>query len=159
MKKILLLLIVSLIIGGCNYNQGIKTDLTKKITIRNKGLSYGDFFFTVDNNKISNNEVKMGSMVMLNVSGINGFKVINDKIKIGASLQLTTMDNTILYNEEDILKNKSEYHKEDGNIMYVSIRIDPPMEVGKEYRWYSRFWDKNQENCEIRVDATIKVKE
>lgn len=157
MKKILALIIISSIIAGCSFNQGVKTDLIKKITIRNKGLSYNDFYFTVDDTKISNNEVKFGSMVKLNVSGINGFKVINDKIKIGASIQITGPDNTVLINEEDLMLNNPEHNKDEGNILFVRMRIASPMEIGKEYKWYSKFWDKNQENYEIWTDATIKV--
>lgn len=159
MKKLLFSLVIIILIAGCNFNQGIETDFTKKITIRNKGLTYNDFYFTVDGTKIDNNEVKMGSFVKLNISGVKGFKTINDKIKFGASLQLIAPDNTILFNNDDLLSDGKEYNKEDGDILYVQIKIDSPMEIGKEYKINSKFWDKNQENYEIKAEATIKVVE
>lgn len=163
MKHYLGIFTLILILGltGCQYDfsKGVKKDFGTGITVNNDGLSYGDYYLSVNDVKLDNSEVNYGDKVYLVFSGVEGFSEVEGKVFPGAAMQVTDRDGKIVLQEKDLF---AAYDQEgvdpvSASDLSVSLLVGDPMIAGESYDWKVKFWDKKSPG-EINAELQVKVK-
>lgn len=113
-----------------------------------------------DDVEISKAEFKMGSKIVLFLTGAKGFTLENEVIFIGCSMKVEEVDTKqIILNEDDLFAN---YEKSGVSPELVkegvqnSLQVGKPMKIGGVYEWHSRVWDKKGKG-EILVNIKFTV--
>jgi len=151
-----LILISFTLMFSCKEN--IETGFS--YTHTEKGLSFTQCMAIQWNDTLNNNIVTLDSTVEMQFIGCSGFKIVEGKAFVGASLTLADSTGSILFQDEDIF------------LDYDSIGFDPtlvkerigifletshPMKKGGTYKWTNIIWDKKG-NGTIETQALITVK-
>lgn len=163
MKRLLFVLVTVLAFSlvGCemDYSKGINKDFKTGISVSNDGLTFEEYYLSVDGERLDNNKVQVGDKVYLNFAGVDGFAEVDGAVFPGVSMLVTDRDGNQVIQESDLF---AEYNAKgvdpaDAKDLSVSLMIGEPMIAGETYNWKVKFWDK-KETGEIRADLDIEVK-
>ncbi len=158
MKKVYFGLYVFIIalISACTV--GVNKDLLTGLSYSYKGLSVEDAYLTVDNKKLSSNELEYGKKAYIILSGVEGFETDNGRVRIGCNIQLADAAGNIVLSADDAYAAFDEegFDPEEVGMLNISLTIGTPIEAGNEYNWKAHFWDKNGEG-EIDTEINIKI--
>ncbi len=136
---------------------GVNKDLLTGLSYSYKGLSVEDAYLAVNNEKLKSNELKFGSQAYIFITGVEGYKTDDGRVRIGCSIELTDADGVVVLSTDDAFAAYDEegIDPEQAKVLNVSLTIGTPIEPGKEYNWKSHFWDKGGEGT---IDTGIKIK-
>ncbi len=163
MKKVIFIFsaVLALTLIGCeaDFSKGINKDYKTGISVTNDGLSFDEYYLSVNGERLENNEVKLGEKVYLNFTGVDGFEEVNGAVFPGAAMQVTDRDGNQVLQEVDLFAdyNTKGVDVADAENLSVSLIVGDPMVAGETYNWKVKFWDK-KEAGEIRADLDIEVK-
>lgn len=164
MKNIdtVLSIIVIAVLSSCSV--GVNKDLLTGLSYSYKGLSVEDAYLSVDNKKYTSNEIEYGKKVFVVLTGVQGYKLSNGKVKIGCRINVADSEGNVVLSNEDAFASLSEegYDPAEAEVLNASLTVGTPLEVGKEYDWEVLFWDKNGEgtiNTEIKVKIVSAIEE
>ena len=125
-----------------------------------KGLRFDNYYALIWKDTLRENIVTLDSTLELQIIGLTGFKLENEKAYVGASMSVKDSAGIILFQNDDIF------------LDYDTIGFDPqmvkdwvgiylvtshPMDKGCSYLWNVRIWDKKGDG-EIKAEAVIKMK-
>ena len=152
----LILFLIIVFIYGCNKN--IEPVLI--ITHSEKILSFSKCFVIQGNDTLTDNLIPLDSTAEMQFIGTTGFKLVDGKAFVGASMSVADSTGAILYRNDDLF------------LDYDTIGFDPelvkerigifletsyPMVKGGIYKWNAKIWDKKG-NGEINAELLIKIK-
>lgn len=145
----------AIIIGACTV--GVNKDLLTGLSYSYNGISVEDAYISVDNVKLSTNEVEFGKTLNITLTGVDGLEQVNGRVKLGCKIEVTDADGNILLSNEDLYASYDEegFDPERASVLYLTLTLGDPLEPGSEYNWKSHFWDKNGEGI---IDTEIDIK-
>lgn len=113
-----------------------------------------------DEIEITKPEFKMGSKVLLLLTGAKGFTLQNNVVFIGCSMKVEEADSKqIVLNEDDLFASYDSTGVSPDLVsegISNSLQVGKPMKIGGVYNWHSRVWDKKGKG-EILVDINFTV--
>ena len=158
MKNVCILLYVLIIalLSACSV--GVNKDLLTGLSYSYKGLSVEDVYLTMDNEKLSSNELEYGKTAYIILSGVEGFVPENGRVRIGCKIELTDAAGNIVLSADDAYAAYDEegFDPEEAGMLNISLTIGTPIEPGNEYNWKAHFWDKNDEGI-INTEIDVKI--
>ncbi len=145
MKNILVTLLPSvLLLSACHFSAGVKKDLVTGLTIKNNALSYEDYQLMKGGQKLTDNSIAYGEMLVLRFTGVKYFKEEGGKVFPG--MELTLKDNTgkVLLNYADMLKDVSAngVSATEAATMKADLTIGPPVKTDQTCQLELRIYDK-----------------
>jgi hypothetical protein len=157
MKKLnsVLYLFIIALIGACTV--GVNKDLLTGLSYSYNGISVEDAYLSVDNVKLSSNEIEFGKTLNITLTGVDGLEPVNGRVKIGCKIEVTDADGNIILANEDLyaVYDEEGFDPEEASVLNLTLTLGDPMEPGSEYNWKSHFWDKNGEGI---IDTEIDIK-
>lgn len=113
-----------------------------------------------DEIEITKPEFKMGSKILLFLTGAKGFTLQNEVVFIGCSMKVEDADTKqVVLNEDDLFASYEESGVSPELVaegISNSLQVGKPMKIGGVYNWHSRVWDKKGKG-EILVDINFTV--
>lgn len=144
------------VLFSCN-----KKDQTEfSFTHTEKGLSFTKCIAIQWKDTLKDNYIPLDSTVEMQYIGCSGFKLVDGKAFVGASMTLADSTGNILFQDDDLF------------LDYDSIGFDPnqvkervgiflvtshPMVKGGTYKWTTKIWDKKSDGT-IETNALITIK-
>lgn len=125
-----------------------------------KGLHFEEYYALVGNDTLKENIIPLDSTIELQIIGLTGFFLENEKAYVGTSMSVKDSTGAILFQHDDIF------------LDYDTIGFDPkmvkdwvgiylvtshPMVKGSSYTWNIRIWDKKGAG-EIKAETILKLK-
>lgn len=131
------------------------------ITFETNTLKATQAFLMLEDGSLLNDEntVSIGQIVKMRLLIEGGFKIVNDKVKLGASEKITTNSGELVLNEEDLFK----AYEADGIAPKDAEYITLMAEITKLDKLYDYFlisfrvWDK-QSNAEVKGSYKLYIK-
>jgi hypothetical protein len=123
------------------------------------GLSFNSSELLIGKNVLKKIEVPLDSVVEFQLKGLHGFKVINFKVFIGASIFVEDSTGLVLLHHEDVFSkdslgtDTSLVNKQLG----IYLETTQLMKKGFYYIWHIKIWDKKQVENYIQTSIKIKI--
>lgn len=142
---------------SCSFSKGVKKDLKTGLSYSYNGLKLGKFE-VLDSYQIplSSNKLPEGSVLYFIINDIGNYTITDGKVNIGCSLKVVDVDGNILFNVDDLYKDKENMDAVEARNLIVSVRLSNPITAGKEYNVQMHLYDKKNEkntiNAEIKID-------
>lgn len=152
---IFLFLTVILLIGCNNSNES-----SLNITHTEKGLSFKKVFVVLWNDTLKDNLITLDSTAEMQFIGTTGFKIINGKAFVGASMSVEDSLGAILFRNDDLFMDYDTIGFDSALVserIGIFIQTSHPMVKGGVYKWCSKIWDKKGSG-EINAELLIKMK-
>jgi hypothetical protein len=151
-----ILIITALCFSAC------KNDPKKEfiLTHSEKELSFTNFYIIQWKDTLNENVIALDSTAEMQFAGLTGFKIIDGKAFVGASMTVKDSTGAILFHNDDLF------------LDYDSIGFDPllvkervgifletshPMSKGSTYLWSTKIWDKKG-NGQLHAEAFVKIR-
>jgi hypothetical protein len=112
---------------------GIKK-ISKGITCQNAFIMMGA--------PLNSNQVKVGDELDFVVTGINGFSIQGDKVRIGASISVKDNGGDTILEYTDLFKSEDTYTPKEAETVRLNLKVGDPMAAGNAYTWSIKIWDK-----------------
>ncbi|MDP9229911.1 MAG: hypothetical protein M3O67_04455 [Bacteroidota bacterium] len=143
-----------ILLPGCEVKVNTKGDektnsasgkIRNDIDLHAKGLKVTQAFLLYEDGSLvpKDNAAGVNQKILLRLIIENGWKVVNNKVMVGASESIETDDGKVLLNEQDLFQNMPEgVNKEDAGAITISAVIT---RVDKLYDYFIvkfRLWDK-----------------
>ena len=159
MKKLIYFIIAISLIGcSTEKNKDEKAGATMDIT--SSGLDYASakLLLNDDSTAYESNSIKYAERLKLVLSGVKGFNSEGGRIFPGAHMVIIDEKGTIILEQTDLFSDYDSTGIEESKVdlLYVQMIALAPLEIGKEYSWETRFWDKRG-NGEIIAKIPVKV--
>ncbi len=137
---------------------GVKKDSLTGLSCSYKGLSLEDAYLTVDNEEIKTNEIEYGKKVSIVLTGVEGYDLDGGKVKLGCKIVVSDMEGNAVISADDVFAASHEGGLKPGEaeMLNASLTVGKPLEIDKQYKWETLFWDKNGKGT-INTEITLKV--
>jgi hypothetical protein len=158
-SRICVMTLFALALAACSVSIGSHKDLATGLTVSYSGLTVDESYLTVDKKKLSSNEVSLGSIVYLVLTGVGNFTETAGKVYPGASMNVTGSSGQVVIDEKDLFARYDTTGVEStgaGNLS-LNLTVAKPMSIGETYVWKARVWDKKGKG-EINAEMKVKVK-
>ncbi len=134
---------------------GVSKDLTSGLTYTYKGLGVEEVYLLKDEVEFDDAAFPFGSKVYMQFSEVSGFKARDGKVFPGMSIKITDKEGSVILDAADLLAEFEEagIDQEMAGELHGNITVGEPMEMGEEYTWTVKIWDKNGEGT---IDAVMK---
>jgi hypothetical protein len=155
--NLILFALAVFILGACNV--GVNKDLLSGLKISNTDLTYKEGYLSMDQAKLNTSEFPAGKVVYMFFDGIEGYKFVDDKAFLGASLIVTDESGNKIIEYADLFEtyNESGVSAEDSRTVSISLTIGAPLAPETKYTWKSTIWDKNGTGkIEAEVEFVVK---
>jgi len=155
---LLLLLVTSC--GGGGFSKGVKKDFTTGLTSSYNGLSVDDIYLADDKGKkMINNQIILGSELIVVASGVDNYKLLNGKAYPGCTIILTDKNSNEILNIPDAFSSLSSGVKaSEAAELKATLTTGDPMQVGETYQLYVHFFDKQNVTAGITSSVELLVK-
>lgn len=156
MKKYLVLVLAAslLAVFSCTKKSN------EPLTINSKEIKYNNVILKLNADTLKENIVELDKELLINISGITGFKELGGAVFIGCSFNVTDENGTQIMNYKDLYS----YYDINGispedikNKFSISVNIGKPMEMGKNYVLNAKIWDKKGSG-EFNLRYEFKIK-
>jgi hypothetical protein len=158
-KSICSLFIISLVITGCNFSKGIKTDLKTGLTYAYNGFrvegvkAYDTYLKPLKGNKLPET-----STLHLEIDNIKGPVETEGKIYPGCSLTVTDKEGNVLIDKDDLYKDtENGLSPEEFVKPIIKVVLANPIVAGKVYTVRARFYDKKKESSYLEVNMDVEL--
>jgi hypothetical protein len=142
MKFATLVVIVSLVVTGCNFSKSVKKDLISGLLTKGDGISCDDVYLSVNDEKTERNTFVYGEEFLVNFNNIEGFTRENESVFPGMTIAVTGL------NGDTVLKAGDLYSNYTGGLKYTPLKLTSditvasPMKSGNKYTLNVIVWDK-----------------
>jgi hypothetical protein len=155
------LITLLLVISSCQFSKGVKKDLTTGLSASYNGFAIEDIYLADETgSRLTDNAIKMGSKVLVVVTGVDYFSEKEGKVFPGCRIILTDKDKKELLHLPDAFSNMDEgISSSDAKTLQGQLNTGDPMIVGETYHLSVRFYDKNKKDNEIVANIDLKMKE
>jgi hypothetical protein len=157
----LLLTFLIFFLSSCNFSKGVKADLNTGLSTSYNRFSIEDVYLTEgeEGKKLSNNQIKLGSLINVQVTGVDNYKEENGKVFPGCTILLTDKAGKELLNLPDAFSSMDEgVKKEEATNICAKLTTGESMATGETYHLKCRFYDKKNKESEIITDVDLIVK-
>lgn len=138
---------------------GVHKDLVTGLAYHYHGLGVEDIVLTKDGQAYSENQFPIGSTVVMNFLGVNGFKEREGKVFPGLSVQVKDQKGTIVLQADDLFTEYSVAGLDatQANELSSNLTIGDPMQSGTQYTWHITIWDKQNDGLiEANMDFAVQ---
>jgi hypothetical protein len=133
MKKIVYVLLVSILISGCNFSKSVKKDLVSGLTSTGSGLTCEDVYLTVNNERTSRNTFSYGDMIYLVFSDLKGFTIENGNVFPVMEIVVTDLKGDTALYAGDLYSEYTEGIKYSPLELTADVTVATPIKSGGEY--------------------------
>lgn len=142
---------------GGSFSKGVKKDLVTGLSSSYNGFSVEDIFITDDKgNKMTNNQVALGNVLLLVATGVDNYKLENGKAYPGCTIILTDKNKKELLNLQDAFADlKDGLPAEQATELKATLTTGAPMQAGETYQLYVHFYDKK--NTSSAITSTMEL--
>ncbi len=133
MKKMVCVLLVSIIISGCNFSKSVKKDLVSGLTSTGSGLTCEDVYLTVNNERTSRNTFSYGDMIYLVFSDLKGFTTENGNVFPVMEIVVTDLTGDTALYAGDLYSEYTEGIKYSPLELTADVTVATPIKSGGEY--------------------------
>jgi hypothetical protein len=141
------------------FNIGTKKDLLTGLSTKNNGLGYDEVYVMADGKKLSSSKVTLGSKLIMQFAGVEGFKEVKGKVYPGLSMYIGDANGKKVAEFDDLF---NEYTAEGMPVdmaasLQATLNTGAPMKKSVDYKWKVRIWDKKGKG-EIVSEMILKMK-
>ncbi|MBX9784130.1 MAG: hypothetical protein K2X48_12645 [Chitinophagaceae bacterium] len=161
MKQTFVFIMTILFFTSCNFSKGVKKDLNTGLTTSYNGFAVEDVYLTEgeEGKKISSNQIALGSLINVQLTGVENYVEANGKVFPGCTIILTDKAGKELLNIPDAFSSMGDgVKKEEGNNLRAKLTTGDPMVVGETYHLKCRFYDKKNTDSEIITNVDLVMK-
>lgn len=159
-KTSFLALVIAMIAVSCNFSAGVKKDFGTTLSFEYNGFGVEEVAFVgPDNERASNNEVKLNTQVAIVAQGLANYELRDGKAFPGLALTVKDEQGSAVIDEADLFAESQGFSPQDASIIRGSITIGSPMEPGQTYDVLMRIWDKNKPETQLTATMEIVVEE
>lgn len=160
-QKLLLLSLLSILFYSCQFSKGVKKDLNTGLTTSYNGFSIDDIFLTNgDRNRLSNNQIVLGTKLLVIATGVKHFAEKNGQVFPGCTIILTDKNKKELLNLPDAFEDMKEGTlAKQAETLQAQLATGSPMVPGETYHLAVRFFDKNNKENEIVANVDLVMKD
>jgi hypothetical protein len=129
-------------------------------THNEKGLSYTKCYTIQWKDTLKGNTISLDSTVEMQFIGCTGFKLIEGKAFVGASMTLADSTGTVLFQNDDLFLDYDSIGFDPGLVkerVGIYLETSHPMVKGGTYKWKTKIWDKKGSGF-IEAEALITMK-
>lgn len=158
MKTLVVVSVMLMVLfSSCQYSKGVKHSLATGLTSKYNGFAVEDVYLADgDGNALKSNQVPLGSTVMVIADGVENYQVKDGRVYPGCTIVLTGKNGEELLNVPDAFADmKDGKDQNEASVLKAYLNTGSPMEVGKTYHVYVRFYDKNKPENEIVAESDI----
>ncbi|MDN5217174.1 hypothetical protein QQ020_34195 [Fulvivirgaceae bacterium BMA12] len=158
MKKFFLTVILLCFISQLVFcvDSGKKSD--PHLKIESRGLVIEEAYLSSFGQRFSSNQLQFQTKVNLNLSGVGGYAVKDDKVFIGCSMQVLDRKGNIMLDYADLFPDESGLDRIAARDLYLALTVGTPMSPGETYLWTVKVWDKIGKG-EVSTKLEFKVSE
>ena len=151
----------SLLFNACSFSKGIKKDLNTGLSSSYNGFALEDIYFTdANSNRLSNNQIPLGSKLAIVATGVDYFKEADGKVFPGCRILLTDKAGKEILNLPDAFASLSGgTTSAEAKTLEASLNTGEPMVAGETYHLNVRFFDKKNATNEIVSDIDLVMKQ
>ena len=99
----------------------------------------------------------MGEELDFVLTGIDGFSVQNNIVKIGAGMTVKNQTGDAILEYTDLFKNDDSYDLKEAETLRLNLKIGDPIVSGNTYQWTIKVWDKVS-GKELNATCSLEVK-
>lgn len=149
--------IILLTACGDGFSKGVKKDLATGLSSSYNGFSVEDIYITDDKgNKMSNNQVTLGNVLLLVATGVDNYKITDGKAYPGCTIILTDKNKKELLNLPDAFADLSTgLPASQATELKATLTTGAPMQAGETYQLYVHFFDKK--NPTSGITSTVEL--
>ncbi|SEO47154.1 hypothetical protein SAMN05192574_108204 [Mucilaginibacter gossypiicola] len=153
-----LIILCCIILAGCNFSRGVKTDLITGLKISYKGFGVQDaILLDAGGKKINSNKVQLNTKIAIAALGVEHYGLKDGKAYPGLSLLVTDKNGKTLLNAADLFENTEGYAPAQAAQLQGTITVGSPMASGQSYHVKMHIWDKVTPTNEINADVDLIV--
>jgi hypothetical protein len=142
MKTKIVILLLTLTLGACNFSKSVKVDLLSGLTTSGDNISCDDVYLTVNGQKVNRNVFTYGEEFYLNFNKIEGFKRENDRVFPKMDLVVTSSAGDTLLVSEDMYKNYPEGINLSPLLLQSNVTVADPIHSNGDYTLAVMIHDK-----------------
>jgi hypothetical protein len=142
MKTKISVILISVVLTGCQFSKSVKKDLLSGLSSSGNVLSCSDAYISIGEERTVRNTFIFGETFYLNYNDIQGFTKENGNVFPGMELLVTGEEGDTMLYSEDLYGSEVEGINFYPLRLISDITVATPMESGKEYFLHSRIWDK-----------------
>ena len=161
MQKNLFVIIAFLMVTltACKFSKGVKKDVATGLSASYNGLFIDDIYLADDKeNRLGNNNVTLGSTIMVMATGVDGFEIKDGKVFPACEIIITDKNKKELLNLPDAFTDMANgTPASEAKILRAQVNTGAPMVVGDTYHLYVKFYDKNKKENEIIANLGVLV--
>lgn len=129
----------------------------QKPVLTSRGLSADTTYFLIDDARVNNQELAIGTPVEFIFSGMHGFSIRDGKSFPGIEMMVLDQKRNVVLQYADLLDQYPDGVKvEDVRTLTMSLLVGSPLKEDEAYTWYGRVWDKNGKS-ELIAEIPIRV--
>ena len=156
MKKHYCICFLQLLTIHLIFSTGFAKNSNGDLIIESNGLSLNDAYLSSYGQRFSSNQLQFQTKVKLNLDGIRGYAIKDDKVFIGCSMQVIDKYGKALLNETDLFPGDDGLERNTAGNLYLNLVVGTPMRLGASYTWIVKVWDKVGHG-EVRIELKFKV--
>lgn len=159
-QTILVLFIISIVAGACNYSAGYKKDFGTGLTFSYHGFRVQRVLLAGPGNQVMDkNEVTLNTQVAIVVTGIGNYGLKDGKVFPGMKLEVTDKKGTPVISVADLFAGGDGYPPEQATELRGTITVAQPMAAGETYQVKMHIWDKVTPDNTLDASTTLIVKQ
>jgi hypothetical protein len=140
------------------FNIGTKKDLRTGLSTKNNGLGYDEVYVTANGKKLTSNKAALGSKLIMQFTGVDGFKEVKGKVYPGLSMYIGDKSGKKIAEFDDLF---NEYTAKGMSVdmassLQATLNTGAPMKKNTDYIWKVRIWDKKGKG-EIVSEMILKM--
>ena len=156
MKKFLSTFLILLFIGNAIFSAEFKKD--SNISIESNGLSVDDAYLSSYGQRFDSDQLQFQTKVHLNLDGVKGYSVKDEKVFIGCSMQVFDKTGHAILDEADLFPGENGLDRNTAGNLFLSLIVGTPMKLGETYFWKVKIWDKVGKG-QIKTELKFRVVE
>ena len=142
MKTILSVILITLILTGCNFSRSVKKDLISGLTTTGKDLTCDDVYITVNGERTTRKSFIYGEVFYLNLSDVKGFTKENGNVFPGMKMHIVSQAGDTVFQSGDLYSGYSEGMNYSPLLLTADLTIADPIKSKDNYTQIVNVWDK-----------------
>jgi predicted small secreted protein len=160
MKKQLIITMIlgCLVLGGCNFSKGTKTDLRTGLSFSYNGFIVRDMLLIdAANKRMTDNKVQINTQIAIVALGLNNYGIKDGKVFPGMMLLITDKKGAPVLKADDLFANDQGHPPAAAAELRGDITIAKPMVAGETYHVKVHIWDKVKADNKVDADVDLVV--
>lgn len=142
MKTILSVILISLVLTGCNFSRSVKKDLIAGLTTTGKDLTCDDIYITVNGERTTRNSFIYGEVFYLNLNDVKGFTKENGNVFPGMEMNIVNQKGDTVFQTVDLYSGYREGMNYSPLLLTADLTIAAPIKSKDNYIQIVNVWDK-----------------